>query len=89
MYRQRFNKTQENALPCDALTALSLPSLHSSICASKTLLSLINAQNLCLIVATREIRKLKYIFVTRDISYFELINEASSSTALMLWELLL
>lgn len=69
LYRQRFNKTQENALPCNVLTALSPPSLQSSICGSKTLLSLINAQNSLLTVATREIRKLKYIFVTRDISY--------------------
>lgn len=42
--RSGLGKTQENALPCDVPTALSLPSLQS-ICGSKILLSLINAQN--------------------------------------------
>lgn len=40
-----LGKKQENALPCDVPTALSPPSLQSSICSSKIMLSLINAQN--------------------------------------------
>lgn len=50
------------------------------------MLNLINAQNSLLIVAAREIRKVKVHILLATVS---LLTEASSSTALMLWELLL